>query len=213
MHYRCVWYSNYRIIQQGFGKMETMVKFNEDYSTKDKDYLKDAINFYLDQMNFEDFDAKLYINFTDNLPVTSVITSDDPENQKMYNRGLCKYISPDLFLVSILSTQNHEHHIKTLFHELCHVHQYVSGKQKIDNYGRTIWNNSIPYPKSQNTAYQDYLNLPWEIEAREHEEIYYAKWREVEKRMNKKKLWYVKLLDKAFNTIVYCVTSWKKDTK
>lgn len=193
--------------------MKTKVKFNEDYSAKDKDYLKDAINFYLDQMNFEEFDSKLYISFTDNLPVTSVITSDDPENQTIYNRGLCKYISSDLFFVHVLSTQTHEEHIQTLFHELCHVYQYLSGKQKIDNYGRTIWNNSIPYPKSQNTAYQDYLNLPWEIEAREHEEIYYAKWIKEEQIANKKKLWHVKLLDKVFNSIVYCVTFWKKEIK
>ena len=193
--------------------METKVKFNEDYSESDKDYLKDAINFYLEQMNFEEYSSKLYISFVDRIGATTTITADDPETQTVYTQGLCKYISPDLFFVSILSTQTHENHIKTLFHELCHVHQYVAGKQKIDNYGRTIWNNSIPYPKIQNAAYQDYLNLPWEIEAREHEEIYYAKWREVEKRMNKKKLWYVKLLDKAFNIVVYCVTSWKKDTK
>lgn len=186
--------------------MKTMVKFNEDYSAKDKDYLKEVINFYVDCLNFEEYSGKLYIIFADELPTTGLIT-EETADVKYINRGVFEYKiidHTDVYFIHVLSTQSHQEHIKTLFHELCHVYQYASGKQKLDNYGRIIWNKTVPYPVSKEISYQDYLNLPWEIEARSHEEVYYTKWLSHE---SKKKFWYEKYLDTMFNCVVYCATA------
>ena len=99
---------------------------------------------------------------------------------------------------------------------MCHALQHASGKQKMDNTGRIIWKNVVPYPVSYNISYNDYLSLPWEVEAREHEEIFYNKWT-VHEYETKKKFWLEKLLDRLFNGVVYLAskifTGKKQDEK
>lgn len=155
--------------------MKTMVKFNDDYSNRDRNYFRDAIWFYQDLTNFDKLDGTVYISFTDTVPATSMPID------ATFSMGLMVCKIKDQYLVYINSEADSDEQLKTLFHELCHVNQYSSGKQKIDHLGRIIWNNSTPYPNTKQYTYEAYQSLPWEIEAREHEELYFDLWQKEQK--------------------------------
>ncbi len=185
--------------------MKVMVKFDDEYSTNDREYLKEAINFYLDNTGMREYNFSLYIIFTAEIPDGGVVNKTSATDI-LVSQGLCVHKAPDKAFVYVYSDQSHENHVKTLFHELCHALQYASGKQKLDNTGRIIWKNTIPYPVNYNISYDSYLSLPWEIEAREHEEIFYNKWAFHEYE-TKKKFWHEKLLDRLFNGVVYLAST------
>lgn len=191
-----------------------MVRFDECYSTNDKDYLKGAINFYLDNSGLSEYDGKLYITFTEKMPDNCSQVDKSSVDGIMTSRGLCRMNINNTYFVYVLADQSHQEHIKTLFHEMCHVLQYASGKQTLDNSGRIIWNKSIPYPATmKNISFSDYEKLPWEVEAREHEEIFYYKWELAENAITKKKVWYNKVLDRMFDCVVYLASMIFKDKK
>lgn len=55
--------------------------------------------------------------------------------------------------------------LETICHELVHIEQYATGRLKKES-GATFWKDKcVRHSKTQ--SYKEYLNLPWEIEARE----------------------------------------------
>lgn len=152
--------------------MKTLVKFNDEYSSRDREYMKNAIRFYKDSVGLDRFSGKLYIQFLSEVPhKTNYSDTTDTTNV-----GLCQKFNDDIYRVFVSSATTDDVQVKTVFHELCHVLQWVTGKQRIDNLGRTVWNNSVPYPSTNADTYNEYLNFPWEREARDHEETYYELW-------------------------------------
>lgn len=69
---------------------------------------------------------------------------------------------PRAFLIEVHNYLNEEDYLTTLFHELIHLRQWVSGTMKHRRAGR-LWKGSIV---SSETEYED---EPWEIEARREE--------------------------------------------
>ena len=59
-------------------------------------------------------------------------------------------------------------YIKTFFHEMTHLYQYVIGDLVDINYEETVWNN-----KKYFILNDDYYDLPWEKEAFDNEDFMY----------------------------------------
>lgn len=166
--------------------MRIKVAFNDDYTSRDKDYLKRVISFYTDENNFDMYDGTIYISFTDEIPHTTSVVSTK-QHKSVTVHGLCvkSYKEHNVYHIYINSENTHTQHIKTIFHELCHALQYSTGKLQLDSYSRNIWDGYIPFPTAKVIEFSTYKNLPWEQEAAEHEEIYYSKWRDHESWKNK----------------------------
>ena len=61
--------------------------------------------------------------------------------------------------------------VSTIIHEMTHAKQYKDGRLKNTLNNKSIFEN-IEYPNPNKISYEKYLNLPWEIEAREMQEKY-----------------------------------------
>lgn len=66
--------------------------------------------------------------------------------------------------------------VQTVFHEMWHIRQYIYDGLDIE-FGRTLWKGDEYILDNEGMKYQDYLNLPWEAEARKVEEEMYKKYR------------------------------------
>lgn len=64
--------------------------------------------------------------------------------------------------------------VKPLIHELIHIHQIHVGKLSKRQHNFYIWENKT-YNLNNNLTYQDYCNLPWEIDVKEKEKIIHKK--------------------------------------
>lgn len=78
------------------------------------------------------------------------------------------YKRPRQFLIELQTHMNEESYIKTLFHELTHLKQWVDGSLRL-RYGK------MHYCKEP-VEFYEYHNRPHEKEAREQEEILYLKY-------------------------------------
>lgn len=91
-----------------------------------------------------------------------IITSDSV--------GYC-YSLPDNEIYIELDSRDKEIY-KTLAHEMVHAKQLICG-DLVDENGLTYWKGKLH--KSKNTVTdEEYVNLPWEIEAHELEDALYA---------------------------------------
>ena len=74
--------------------------------------------------------------------------------------------------------------LKTLAHELVHVKQYITGELMMRKYG-LAWRKSVL--TSDSTTYEEYFELPYEIEAYGREKgllaMFLIKWTEIEKEL------------------------------
>jgi hypothetical protein len=78
---------------------------------------------------------------------------------KPYQCGFCDYDEEEIIL-TVSKSLSKDDMIKTIFHEMVHIKQYVDGR--LENGSPPIWLGII---------YEDrYENLPWEIEAFELEQ-------------------------------------------
>ena len=84
-------------------------------------------------------------------------------------QGFCTVMDcdhrPREFLIEMETTLKEDDYISTLFHELWHVYQHVTGNLK-EMRGKTLW-------KGIDHSNTDYSDQPWEIEAEKMEEILY----------------------------------------
>lgn len=76
------------------------------------------------------------------------------QSLKNYQYGLCDYDEDDAVIV-IAKRLSPKNVVRTLFHELVHLEQYVDGR--LENGSPLVW-RGVP-------TYGDYENLPWEAEA------------------------------------------------
>lgn len=65
--------------------------------------------------------------------------------------------------------------IKTLFHEMQHLKQYLSGRLRYYDH-IPIWDGKPYNIRRSSLTYFEYLALPWEIDARNAEAMLYKKW-------------------------------------
>jgi hypothetical protein len=75
---------------------------------------------------------------------------------------------PREFEIELHNRMNSDHYLQTLFHELWHVYQHVMGNLK-DSRGKRLW-RGIDHTET------DYENQPWEVEARQMEELLYIEY-------------------------------------
>ena len=61
--------------------------------------------------------------------------------------------------------------VSTIIHEMTHAKQYLDKRLKVASNGKQEFENKI-YPNPNKVSHEKYLNLPWEIEAREMEKKY-----------------------------------------
>lgn len=76
------------------------------------------------------------------------------QSLKNYQYGLCDYDEDEAVIV-IAKRLSPKDVVRTLFHELVHLEQYVDGRLK--NGSPSVW-HEVP-------TYDAYKNLPWEVEA------------------------------------------------
>lgn len=160
--------------------MKTKLHFDDNYSNRDKNFFRDVISFYQELTSFEKIHGTMYVLFTTDIPHDNMSESGN----NITRLGATVNLNDYRYVVYINSEIDVDDQIQTVFHELCHVMQFATGKQKIDHLGRTIWNNAVPYPSAKSVSFDTYLCFPWETEAREHEEKYFKLWKEQE---NKRK--------------------------
>ena len=68
--------------------------------------------------------------------------------------------------------------VSTIIHEMTHAKQYLDKRLKFVD-GKQLFENKI-YPNPNKVSHETYLNLPWEIEAREMEKKYIEKvWKSI----------------------------------
>ena len=72
---------------------------------------------------------------------------------------------PREFEIELHNKMNVDLYLQTLFHELWHVYQHVKGNLK-DKYGKRLW-------RGTDHTETDYSDQPWEVEARQMEELLY----------------------------------------
>ena len=106
------------------------------------DLLDDAVHF---AASFLGLDGTMVIQF---------------ETLPKHQCGFCDYEDQDDIIVILARRLSRRELILTLFHELVHVKQYVEGRLCDD----TIW-DGIDY------SGVDYVELPWEQEAHELEQV------------------------------------------
>ena len=75
---------------------------------------------------------------------------------------------PREFEIELHNRMNSDHYLQTLFHELWHVYQHVMGNLK-DSRGKRLW-RGIDHTET------DYEDQPWEVEARQMEELLYVEY-------------------------------------
>ena len=96
------------------------------------------------------------------------------EHKGMLREGVFAWIwsttdyRPREFEIEIHNRLDPQQYTETLLHELWHLYQHVMGNLK-DKRGKRLW-KGIDHSKT------DYKNQPWEIEAREMEEIMYREY-------------------------------------
>jgi len=103
-----------------------------------------AICFTMDKLTFND----------------SIVTIDFSED---FSEGQCGFADydEDEYVVYLNPVLNFEQLVRTLFHELVHIHQYMVGKLSHVG-GQSVW-----YGQKYDCDYED---LPWEVEAFKLEE-------------------------------------------
>ncbi len=84
------------------------------------------------------------------------------------------YYRPREFHINLKSTNDEDHMIKTLAHEMVHVKQWAREEIKDGrDVTRALWKKTR-LVDCQKTAYED---LPWEKEANKLEEILFERWK------------------------------------
>jgi hypothetical protein len=78
--------------------------------------------------------------------------------EEEFEHGQCGFADydGDEYIVYLNPELNEEQFLRTLFHELCHIHQYISGRLVHDGMN-SIW-DGVLYTC-------EYSKLPWEIDA------------------------------------------------
>jgi len=92
--------------------------------------------------------------------------------KREYVYGYCDYVGqsyrPRHFLIELDTHMNKELYIKTLFHELTHLKQWVDGSLQV-RYGKMCYCKEL-------VEFYAYEDQPHEIEAREQEETLYLEY-------------------------------------
>ena len=99
------------------------------------------------------------------------------ENTKMLINNIRKKSTSGQFVHQLdeiridIRSYNFDDIIKTIIHEMTHAKQSFDKKLKVKG-SKMVWNNEeFSNPKN----HDEYLNLPWEIEARKNSEKYFDK--------------------------------------
>ena len=82
-----------------------------------------------------------------------------------HSPGLCCCIDGRI-IIKISADQPEEEIVETLFHELTHAKQYLSGALEDFNENVCYWKGHCYKGDFENTESPDYWNAPWEVEAR-----------------------------------------------
>lgn len=94
----------------------------------------------------------------------------DVQFEKITEAGFCIQIDNDTFLIQIKDNMGRDETLKTLFHEMVHVKQQISGEYVVEEsqLGRRKWKG----------RYYDceYALRPWEREAHELESLMFDSW-------------------------------------
>lgn len=92
--------------------------------------------------------------------------------KKSSTLGLCSSLGGGKYLIKIKVDLPPEVFISTLAHEVAHVNQFAEGRLN-SHTGHFWWGNTLPKSYSfHNYTHEEYLNWPWEKEARAVEESY-----------------------------------------
>jgi hypothetical protein len=130
-----------------------------------KKIILEAIKFY---------DSILFSNKNNELTVSIHFISNYIEKSGLIAQCCCSqtHINPKYFTITIEKKQTISAIVKTLAHEITHVKQFATSKLKYRKTHKAyLWNN-IKH-KTIDIEYEDYLNLPWEVEANVMEIILY----------------------------------------
>ena len=98
--------------------------------------------------------------------------SDDMEHAD----GYCLSVTPREFVIEIDSRLKGENFITALTHEMTHVKQHAKGELKDVNAFTKLWKGK-EYMALYSTV-DEYMELPWEAEAYEMQEILLTKYKE-----------------------------------
>lgn len=123
------------------------------WSSMDAALARDAIAFGLDELDLWACDAELQVILRGDYPCGSY--------------GDCIDLNHEI----VVRVSKQSHWLKTLFHELVHVKQYINDELELEQ-DFAMWKGRLY--KSDETEYWD---SPWEVEARKKEEKLYRKYR------------------------------------
>jgi hypothetical protein len=79
-------------------------------------------------------------------------------------------------LIDVMPTMSRAGLIKTIFHELTHLKQALSGKMEYGPDGDKIWKKQL-FRNADSQPDYIYQNFPWEVEARKFEKTLYRQYR------------------------------------
>ena len=125
-----------------------IIEIENKVSKKKRDAIMDTL-FFVDQEMFSRFRKDYYINIR---PVKNLTSKEG-----VY--GDCMDEEDREFTIRIDITLSLEDMIKTLLHEMVHVHQFLTGKMK-SKWAHEVTFNKVVYPHDM-----PYDDRPWEIEA------------------------------------------------
>lgn len=75
------------------------------------------------------------------------------------------------FVIRIRSTLDEDDFKATMVHEMTHALQYCQ-KRLTSESGSFVWNSNSYESYDTDSEYEQYRNLPWEVEARKYEDLY-----------------------------------------
>ena len=85
------------------------------------------------------------------------------KNMKDYE-GTCIDSDERVYTIEVNKKQSFDNFCVTICHEMVHVKQYIRNE---------LYSEDIPHSYKN---YKEYLNLPWEAEAYEKQEVLFKKW-------------------------------------
>lgn len=134
--------------------------YRYEFGDKKYEMIREAVRFFLDHHKLNDYNCSVdfYVNSPD------VLKKSGCSGMIMVNR------SNDQARIHVKHTVFFGDVLNTIFHELTHLKQHLTGDLVADyHYGRDIWKGT-PFPvmhmNSANFKYSHYHKLPWEVEAR-----------------------------------------------
>lgn len=137
--------------------------------------LQIAAHFYAEELNIPD----TVLIQVDRLRQINCAGSGLDSNDINYVEGLCIPLEARLkaYYIAIHRRVGPKRRYRILAHEMTHVSQYYTKRLTYSKDGNiTYWEGNAYYlPRTEALSYDEYASLPWELEAREAEEVLFNK--------------------------------------